>query len=395
MLVVTPSFRVANLERTISAVLDSRLPRLERLVIDWSLSDDSVSILCRNDSAISSSVSEPEALQADAVGRRWAGSPGEIVGWVHLDGFPLLRNPPFVTPLFAETGTGVAGDVGDGPAISVVVAVLNGVGTLQRCLDSVFHQTFRDWEVIIVDGGSSDGTVELIERNAPSIHHWESEPDRGICHAWNKALRHARGRWICFLGADDRFRALDVLERMARHLARAEGTYRVVYGSVHVVDASGVVLGTFGRPWDDARRDFRHHMAIPHQATFHHRSLFQRHGVFDERFRICGDYELLLRELASHDAWFVPDLVAVEMHAGGLSDRPASGVTMAKEFHRARRMHDLTRLPEALSFRLFRARSRRFLIKAIGPRATDAVAGAYRIVARRPRYGSRGDRLRP
>jgi len=274
-------------------------------------------------------------------------------------------------------------EAGERPTISIVVAILNAADTLQHCLDGVFRQTLTDWELIVIDGGSSDGTLEVIKRNASLIRHWESEPDRGIGHAWNKALTHARGEWICFLGADDRFHAPDVLERAARPLADAKGVFRVVYGSIDVVDADGAVLGTVGRPWTEVKADFRHHMAIPHQATFHHRSLFERYGGFDERFRICGDYELLLRELPNHDACFIPTLVVVDMRAGGLSDRPDAAITMAREFHRARRMHGLTRLPEVLSFTLFRARSRRLLTRVFGVAAADSVATAYRLLRRR------------
>jgi glycosyltransferase involved in cell wall biosynthesis len=271
------------------------------------------------------------------------------------------------------------------PYISVVVAVRNGAATLQRCLDSVFDQAFEEWELIVIDGGSSDGTQDILERNARRIHYSVSEPDRGIYHAWNKALPETRGAWLCFLGADDRLHRPDVLQRMAGRLMAAEGSFRVVYGSVNVVDASGLVLSTVGLPWPAVRGEFLDHMAVPHQAVFHHRSLFDRNGRFDERYRISGDYELLLRELVEHDAMFVPDLIIADMGSGGLSDRPETRFTLAREFHHARRTHGLTRQPELLSLALWRLRSRAWLSRAFGPRVTDSVVGAYRFVARKPR----------
>jgi glycosyltransferase involved in cell wall biosynthesis len=278
------------------------------------------------------------------------------------------------------------------PYVSVVIAVRNGAATLQRCLDSLFEQAFEAWEVIVIDGGSSDGTQQVIERNASRIHYSVSEPDRGIYHAWNKALPVARGAWLCFLGADDQLHLPDVLQRIAGRLMAAEGSFRVVYGSVNVVDWSGRVLSTVGQPWPVVRSDFLDHMAVPHQAVFHHRSLFERNGRFDERYRISGDYELLLRELVDHDALFVPDLIVADMGSGGLSDRPETSFTLAREFHRARRTHGLTRQSELLSPALWRLRSRAWLSQAFGPGVTDSVVGAYRFVARKPRQPPYRDR---
>lgn len=268
----------------------------------------------------------------------------------------------------------------------------NGAATLQRCLDSLFGQTFDEWELIVIDGGSSDGTRELLEENARRIRYWVSEPDRGISHAWNKALAETRGAWICFLGADDRFHNSEVLQRVAGPLRAAEGRYCVAYASVNRVDAFGHVVSTDGRPWMSVRDEFRNRMAIPHQGVFHHRSLFARHGHFDEGYRIGGDYELLLRELADHDALFIPDLVAVDVATGGLSDRPETLIRMLRESHRARWAHGLTRQPDALSFTLFRMSCRAWLTRAFGPRVADSAASVYRIVARKPRRPARQDR---
>src|SRR6202050_3332724 len=89
--------------------------------------------------------------------------------------------------------------------VSVIVAVLNRASTLQRCIDSVADQTHHALELILFDGGSKDGSREILEANTAKITHWQSGPDRGIPQAWNMALERATGEWICFLGADDRF----------------------------------------------------------------------------------------------------------------------------------------------------------------------------------------------
>lgn len=273
----------------------------------------------------------------------------------------------------------------DTPGITIIISVLNGAATLESCLESIFSQSCESWEIVVMDGGSDDATPSILRSHEGRIAYWESKADRGIYHAWNKALDHARGEWICFLGADDRFREIDSLERIAEALSEVPDECRVAYARVDVVDARGTVLATVGRPWDDVSEEFRDHMAIPHQATFHRRSLFEVHGKFDEEFRICGDYELLLRELSDRDPHFVPELVPVAMGAGGVSDHPSSLVRMSREFARARYLHGLSPVPPALSFSVFRARCRAWITRVLGRRAADSVANVYRLIAGKPR----------
>jgi glycosyltransferase involved in cell wall biosynthesis len=272
------------------------------------------------------------------------------------------------------------------PTISLIIAVRNGAKTLQRCLDSIAEQYYQRVQVIVMDGASTDGTQRILERNADRIDYWESKPDRGVCHAWNKALDHTTGDWVCFLGADDRFASPDALRRMAETLKEAAPRYSVVYASVHVIDDRDEIVQVAGEPWGDVKGRFRHEMAIPHQGTMHHHSLFERHGRFDERYQICGDYEFLLRELLDHDPKFVPGLVLVDMATGGLSNDPSGSPTMVREFHRARYTHGLESSPEWRSFRVVRAGIRGWITRTFGPRVADAAGDVYRFVAR----GSRG-----
>ena len=117
------------------------------------------------------------------------------------------------------------------PRISIVISVLNGAATLERCLASVLEQDWPETETIVIDGGSTDGTPATLERFRPHLAWCESKPDRGIYHAWNKALDHATGDWIAFLGADDRIRDRRVLARLAPVLSESAGRWLVVYAS--------------------------------------------------------------------------------------------------------------------------------------------------------------------
>lgn len=233
-----------------------------------------------------------------------------------------------------------AGEQTSSPLISIVVATYDNSATLQQCIDSVVKQTYPHKELIVIDGGSKDGTVELLEVNSQKIRYWISEPDRGIYHAWNKALVKAEGEWLCFLGADDYFWDEHVLSLMAAQLRKVSPRIGVVYGQIMLVNDKGERLYRIGKPWERLKPRFQHGMCIPHPGLMHRRSIFERHGGFNESFRIAGDYELLLRELKAADAVFVPEVVTVGMRQGkGISSHPASALLLLNETRRAQRLH--------------------------------------------------------
>jgi len=225
--------------------------------------------------------------------------------------------------------------------ISVIVAVFNAVDTLQQCIDSVAQQTYANIELIIIDGGSKDGTVDLLMANSEQINYWISEPDSGIYNAWNKGLSRAKGEWICFLGADDYFWDAQVLDRMALKLATIPTDIRVAYGQIMLLNNDGENLYPIGEPWSEIKERFKQVMIIPHPGLMHRRSLFEQHGNFDESFRIGGDYELLLRELKTAEAIFVPDIIMIGMRQGGLSSSPSNSIEAMWDIRRAQKMHGL------------------------------------------------------
>ena len=225
------------------------------------------------------------------------------------------------------------------PVISVVVAVYNGKATLQQCLDSVTQQTYSGVELVVIDGGSSDGTTDILLANAEHIAYRISEPDRGIYNAWNKGLAQAHGEWICFLGADDFFWDAQVLERMAAQLMLVPVNIQVAYGQIMLLNSAGAELYPIGQPWEVVKERIKQVMCIPHPAVMHRRSLFEQHGNFDESFRIAGDYEFLLREVTTADAVFFPNFITVGMRQGGISSNPKSALLTMRETRRAQQMH--------------------------------------------------------
>lgn len=270
--------------------------------------------------------------------------------------------------------------------VSVVVGVKNGAASLQRCLDSVAAQSLAGRETIVIDGASTDGTVELLRENerAGKITRFLSEPDRGLYQAWNKALPLARGEWLCFLGCDDVFHDAGALEALVAGTAQAAGRARVVYGRINLVTPKGVVAETFGTAWPQARARFLAGIMIPHPGTLHHRSLFAERGRFDESFRIAGDYEMLLRELLEHEPAFV-DRVVVDMQFGGMSSKPGAIYGTLHEILRARAAHGLHRVPARLSLSLAAAWLGSGIRRVLGETAYRWCADVYRLARGKPR----------
>jgi glycosyltransferase involved in cell wall biosynthesis len=272
------------------------------------------------------------------------------------------------------------------PFISVVVAAFNSVEILGRCINSVEHQTYSHKELLVIDGGSKDGTVELLEANSQKISYWISELDHGIYHAWNKALPCARGEWICFLGADDYFWDATVLGRISEQLRILPPNIRVVYGQNMLVNARGESLYSMGESWDTVKARFWTSMCLPHPGMMHHRSLFEEHGPFNESFRIAGDYEMLLRELKRADALFIPNLIIAGVRQGGISSHPDAARLVLSESRRAQRMHG-QRFPSLLWLRSVAKVYLRYLLwRLFGERVARRALDLGRHMFNRPRY---------
>jgi glycosyltransferase involved in cell wall biosynthesis len=228
------------------------------------------------------------------------------------------------------------------PLITVIVAVYNGAKTLQRCIDSVTNQTYPDKELIIIDGGSTDGTVDILMANNSKITYWQSEPDNGIYNAWNKALDHTKGDWIYFLGSDDYLWKSSVFEEIMPYMIKAESEgMRIVYGQVARVTENDEICCVDGYPWEYTWRGIIIDgiCTFEHQGMFHHRSFFELYGDFDESFKIAGDYELLIRAFKNGgNALLVNGLIVAGMQTGGVTN---NSTMLVKEVAKARRNNRL------------------------------------------------------
>jgi len=209
------------------------------------------------------------------------------------------------------------------PLVTVITAVFNGVDTISDCIESVLSQDYPHIEHIVIDGSSTDGTIDVLREYETRIALWISERDSGVFDAWNKALELAHGEWIAFLGADDTFLPGAISEYL--ELARRNPKANFLTSRARLQHPSGY-SPEFGGLWTWPRAA----RAMPsiHVGAMHRRSIFAQHGQFDATYRIAGDYEFLLRAREDLNAAFMPR-VTVAMRAGGLSDSTA-GLLEAK-----------------------------------------------------------------
>lgn len=178
------------------------------------------------------------------------------------------------------------------PKVSIVTINLNNASGLEKTIESVIGQTFRDWELIVVDGGSTDGSVEWIRRHEARIARWVSEPDRGVYHAMNKGLEWIRGDYVQFLNSGDWLVDSEVLARIFGENKFKED---FLYGDVmrpHEVEGRKVWV----QP-DELTLACFFDQGINHQTIFYKKELFDVLGKYDEAYKIVADWDFNLRML--------------------------------------------------------------------------------------------------
>lgn len=197
--------------------------------------------------------------------------------------------------------------------ISVVTVCFNSEKTLERTLKSFFEQDYPDKELIVIDGGSKDSTLQIIERYRRQIAVVVSEPDKGIYDAMNKGWQSSTGDFIHFLNSDDWYAGPQVLSSVASHLKDS----RTIYHGRLIYHHEGGHRTSMGQTchYDDLRFELR---GIHQPATFFPRSLFNSLGGFDISYRISADYDLIRRFVKTSPTEFL-DLDVTLMSDSGAS----------------------------------------------------------------------------
>lgn len=196
---------------------------------------------------------------------------------------------------------------------SIVTVTYNSEKTLRETIESVRQQGYRDYEYIIVDGGSTDRTLEIIKESEDTVTRWISEPDRGISDAFNKGIRMATGEIIGIINSDDLL-APDALQIIADNI---EQDTDVVYGNAI----------SFGKDIDDyvekpsGLQGLYHSMTIIHPATFVTKRAYEQYGVFEVELKCCMDRELLLRMYTKGAKFQYINHVLAKVRQGGINQK--------------------------------------------------------------------------
>jgi glycosyltransferase involved in cell wall biosynthesis len=193
------------------------------------------------------------------------------------------------------------------PLISIITVVYNNVNTLEQTILSVINQTYKNIEYIIIDGGSTDGTVDIIKKYEDKLTYWVSEPDRGIYDAMNKGIYKATGEWIYFLGSDDIL--LDILDKIIFNFKKINEIY---YGNVCFKYSSIIYDGKFTKLKLAIKN-------ISHQAIFYPKHLLVR-MPFDLNFTVYSDYYTNIKLWGGGFCFvYVKNIIAIYNESDGFS----------------------------------------------------------------------------
>lgn len=202
------------------------------------------------------------------------------------------------------------------PVLSVITVVYNNVRDIERTLLSVFNQTYTEIEYVVVDGASTDGTKELIEKYSGKISTFISEPDRGIYDAMNKGLRLATGDYVLFMNSGDEIYNAKTVERVFASAPNAD----IYYGETEMMDEKGQRLGRrrHQAPARFTYKSFRYGMSVSHQAIFIRRSLC---SFYDLKYQLSADIDWILSAVKKAQKIMRFDGYVAKYLVGGLSKK--------------------------------------------------------------------------
>lgn len=203
------------------------------------------------------------------------------------------------------------------PLVSIVTPVLNGAATILDCIDSVRRQDHPVIEHLVIDGGSDDGTTEILTDHGARLSYWRSEPDRSTAEAFNKGLEKTRGDIVAFLNADDWYEP-DTVSRAVAALETSGADF--TYGSVNVHGEQGCVGVLHPLPPKTWAHENLYQMPVPHISMFIRRHALDRVGAFDERCRCTSDHDYFIRLCTAGYRGVAIEGVVGNVRSGGAAD---------------------------------------------------------------------------
>lgn len=227
--------------------------------------------------------------------------------------------------------------------VTVITISMNDAPFIENCLKSIDIQDYPEIEHIVIDGGSTDGTLEILKKYPPRNGFVISEKDDGIYDAINKGIRNSTGEIIAILNSDNFYARSDVISLMVDTLEKSHT--KIAYADAHLVDPKNIE--NVKRVWKSgefSKRAFFRGWMPPHQTVFLYRDLHNAYGVYDTTLQIAADYEFLLRLLIKNSVScaYLPKVI-VKARAGGVSNRSIRTIIQSNmEVVKAWRMNGLT-----------------------------------------------------
>jgi glycosyltransferase involved in cell wall biosynthesis len=228
------------------------------------------------------------------------------------------------------------------PLVSIITVVLNGESHLEDTINSVLSQTYENLEYIIIDGGSTDRTNEIIDSYSDNISKHISEPDEGIYDAMNKGISHSTGDLIGILNSDDYYNDNRVIEKIVQVFENHKTDS--IYANIDYVSPNQD--GKIIRKWISGpfkENSFRKGWHPAHPGFFVKKEIFQEFGLYDLSYKIAADFELMLRFLEKHKItnYYFPESI-INMRLGGASNKNLWNILKGnKECYRAFRKNKL------------------------------------------------------
>ena len=201
------------------------------------------------------------------------------------------------------------------PKFSIITVTYNAATVIEPTLQSIAAQTYRNFEFLLIDGGSSDGTVEKVRNSAVEITCLVSERDKGLYDAMNKGIERATGDYLCFLNAGDSFRTPDVLEKVVAAIPEQDTLPDILYAEVDE-ERNFVRMRRLQAPEKLDWRSFRHGMLVCHQAFFASRKLAP---AYDLKYRFSADVDWCIRVMKKSKDIVNTHVVIVDYLQNGLS----------------------------------------------------------------------------
>ena len=204
--------------------------------------------------------------------------------------------------------------------ISIITAVLNNRRFLEESILSVTSQSYKEIEFIIVDGGSTDGSIDIIKKHENQISGWISEPDEGLYDAMNKGINMSSGDVIGFLNSDDIYNSNETIEKVMSVFTKTKSAS--CYGDMVYVSPDLKKVIRYWKTGEYSEKLINNGILLPHPGFFARKDLFDENGIFNKKFRISADYDLILRFMRSEDfsTVYIPEIL-VKMRTGGVSNK--------------------------------------------------------------------------